>query len=74
MLREVGPQPVALDEADALDVADETRLDLRTSRDQEVDSRRRAIVAKDALRMGLDLVNFNSIDALASFIDYPFAA
>jgi len=54
-LRERGPQDNPLPESDALQVARTRRLDLRTSRDEEVDAERHVLVSRDALRAGLDL-------------------
>ena len=55
-LRAEGPRALEFAEPEALQVASQTRLDLRTSRDEEIDAERHTRVAKDALRAGLDLV------------------
>jgi outer membrane protein TolC len=53
-LRAMGVTPVELEEDQALRLALTRRLDLRNTVDQVEDSRRRIVVAEDALRMGLD--------------------
>ncbi|MCA9317555.1 MAG: hypothetical protein KDB73_18875, partial [Planctomycetes bacterium] len=54
-LREAGPLPAPFPLERALATAAVRRLDLATSRDRERDACRHVAVARDALRMGLDL-------------------
>jgi outer membrane protein TolC len=54
-LRRAGPQPAPFGAERAIEVAGERRLDLRNDRDREADARRHVLVARDALRAGLDL-------------------
>ncbi|PIE23233.1 MAG: hypothetical protein CSA62_08460 [Planctomycetota bacterium] len=54
-VREIGIKEPALDEEKAIELAMQNRLDLRNSIEQVEDAERKVIVAKDALKMGLDL-------------------
>lgn len=59
--RELGLEELALDEDRAIEIAVANRLDLRNSEEQVEDAERQTIVAKDALKMGLDLTGAISV-------------
>ena len=52
----------AVDEAEAIRAALERRLDLRVTRGRREDAARRVVVARDALRAGLDLTASGGLD------------
>jgi len=54
-LQKRGIQELNLDESQAISLALENRLDLKTLNDRIADAKRKVVIAADALRLGLDL-------------------